>query len=235
MDINYQITLILFFAAFLGGISVFMFQFKDEKKFKLLLSFSGSYLFAICVLHLIPEIFAEGNTSAGMFILLGFFLQLLLEFLSGGIEHGHIHNHKTSRKIPIAVMLGLCLHAMVEGMPFGQDFDNESLLKPLLAGIVLHKAPIAFVFMSFIIKGELNIFKSVGLLLLFALMSPLGILMSNLPFINTLSLNQLLAVVVGIFLHVSTTILFESSDNHRFNFYKFIIIIFGAALAFLNF
>jgi len=77
MDINYQITLILFFAAFLGGIAVFMFQFKDEKKFKLLLSFSGSYLFAICVLHLIPEIFAEGNTSAGMFILLGFFLQLL--------------------------------------------------------------------------------------------------------------------------------------------------------------
>jgi len=235
MDINYQIILVLFFAAFLGGISVFLFKLHNEKKIKLLLSFSGSYLFAICVLHLTPEIFAQGNTSAGMFILLGFFLQLLLEFLSGGIEHGHIHTHKSTSKIPVAVMLGLCLHAMVEGMPFGQHFENESLLKPLLTGIVLHKAPIAFVFMSFLIQGELKVFRSIGLLLLFALMSPLGILMANLPYINSIGLDNLLAIVVGIFLHVSTTILFESSDNHRFNLYKFIIIIFGAALAFLNF
>ena len=90
MDINYQIILVLFFAAFLGGISVFLFKLHNEKKIKLLLSFSGSYLFAICVLHLTPEIFAQGNKSAGMFILLGFFLQLLLKFLSGGIEHGQI-------------------------------------------------------------------------------------------------------------------------------------------------
>ena len=232
---DYQLILILFFAAFFGGLSVFLFKSQDEKKIKLLLAFSGSYLFAICILHLTPEIFAQGNASAGIFILLGFFLQLLLEVLSGGIEHGHIHVHRSKSTMPVAVLLGPCLHAIVEGMPLGQHHENEDLLNTLLTGIVLHKIPIAFVFMSFMVQGEMNILRSIGLLLLFALMTPIGVLMANFPFIINLGLANLLAVVVGIFLHVSTTILFESSDNHRFNIYIFIIIIFVASLAFLNF
>jgi len=232
---NIQLILILFFAAFLGGLLVFLFKSQDENKIKLLLSFSGAYLFAICVLHLTPEIFAHENHNAGVFILLGFFFQLLLEFLSGGIEHGHIHSHKSKTTIPFAVLLGLCLHALVEGMPFGHNHDHNSTLNSLLAGVVLHKMPIAFVFMTFMVKSKLKLYKSIGLLLLFALMTPLGVLLSNLPFIHNLGLSNLLAIVVGIFLHVSTTILFESTDNHRFNIYKFIIIIFGASLAFLNF
>jgi hypothetical protein len=39
---------------------------------------------------------------------------------------------------------------------------------------------------------------------------------------------------VGIFLHISTTILFESSENHRFNLIKFLVIILGAGLAFMG-
>jgi hypothetical protein len=40
-----------------------------------------------------------------------------------------------------------------------------------------------------------------------------------------------MAVVVGIFLHISTTILFESSENHRFNLIKFVVILMGAGFA----
>jgi hypothetical protein len=36
-----------------------------------------------------------------------------------------------------------------------------------------------------------------------------------------------LAFVIGIFLHISTTILFESDQNHRFNFIKLLSIILG--------
>jgi hypothetical protein len=39
--------------------------------------------------------------------------------------------------------------------------------------------------------------------------------------------NIILAMVVGIFLHISTTILFESDENHGFNLKKFVVIILG--------
>ena len=40
-----------------------------------------------------------------------------------------------------------------------------------------------------------------------------------------------LAIVIGIFLHVSTTILFESSEGHKFNAYKMFAITLGLAIA----
>jgi zinc and cadmium transporter len=38
---------------------------------------------------------------------------------------------------------------------------------------------------------------------------------------------RIMAVVIGIFLHISTTILFESGAGHRFNLYKMAAIITG--------
>ena len=44
----------------------------------------------------------------------------------------------------------------------------------------------------------------------------------------------LLAMVIGIFMHVSTTILFESSEDHHYNRRKGIAILLGAGLAALG-
>jgi hypothetical protein len=41
----------------------------------------------------------------------------------------------------------------------------------------------------------------------------------------------IIGVLVGILLHVSTTILFESESGHKFNLMKFVIILAGIALA----
>jgi hypothetical protein len=43
-----------------------------------------------------------------------------------------------------------------------------------------------------------------------------------------------MAMVIGIFLHISTTILFESTDGHKFSFTKIITIIIGTLLAILS-
>jgi len=45
---------------------------------------------------------------------------------------------------------------------------------------------------------------------------------------------ELMAFVIGIFMHISTTILFESSDIHRFNLAKLGAIIVGTGLAILS-
>lgn len=71
-------------------------------------------------------------------------------------------------------------------------------------------------------------------------MPPLGAMASSLLSNNamvdvSLYYDKIMAVVIGIFLHVSTTILFESDHDHRFNLKKLIIVILGASLAFLHF
>ena len=72
------------------------------------------------------------------------------------------------------------------------------------------------------------------LLFLFAIMTPLGVYAGNI--FGTLSAfkEEIMAMVIGIFLHISTTILFESTDGHKFSFQKIITIIIGSAIAILS-
>jgi len=211
----------------------------DPNKLKLLIAFSGAYLLSITALHLLPEVFTGDDRGAyfGSFVLVGFFIQVMLEYLSGGIEHGHAHTHR-SAGLPVGLMIGLCLHAFLEGMPLGggdaghshHGHSHSHGLEPLLMGIVLHKYPVAMVFLAMLLNSGLAKAKAFGLLAVFAAMAPLGTLLSGVEMVAQYN-RESLAIVIGIFLHVSTTILFESSEGHRFNAYKMIAIAAGLALS----
>lgn len=206
----------------------------DPNKLKLLIAFSGAYLLSITALHLLPEVFTGDDRGAyfGSFVLVGFFIQVMLEYLSGGIEHGHTHTHR-SAGLPVGLMIGLCLHAFLEGMPLGGGDAGDSHthgLEPLLLGIVLHKYPVAMVFLAMLLNSGLAKAKAFGLLAVFAAMAPLGTLLSGVEMVGQYN-RESLAIVIGIFLHVSTTILFESSEGHRFNAYKMVAIAAGLALS----
>ena len=43
---------------------------------------------------------------------------------------------------------------------------------------------------------------------------------------------EITAIAIGVFLHVSTTILFESSKNHQFNISKMSAVVIAIVLAF---
>jgi hypothetical protein len=43
--------------------------------------------------------------------------------------------------------------------------------------------------------------------------------------------DQIMGVVIGIFLHISTTILFESSVDHKFNLKKIVAVLLGVTIA----
>ena len=231
---------LLFITIVISGSSVFAFKQINQKQLKLLLSFSGSYLFALTVLHLIPEVYKGSDHTIGIFIFAGFFLQIILEFFSEGIEHGHIHIHKNQNAaFPYGVMIGLCLHSFMEGMPLVQKFDESSTQNSLLAGIIFHHIPVAIALMSMLLQSGIQKKSAVFFLVLFALMAPTGALTSTLlgsgDFQNLpLFYNRMMAMVIGIFLHISTTILFESYGEHRFNFLKLLIILLGGGLAFLS-
>jgi zinc transporter ZupT len=230
------ILLLLSICALTGGIAVFFVKKDNNKKLKLILSFSGAYLFGITVLHLLPDVYHNDKSHiVGLFILGGFILQILLEQFSQGIEHGHIHLHNHDKSFPWGIMLSLCFHAFLEGMPLTAK-NNEQLV----FGIALHHIPAAFALGSVLLGQNINNNKTFILLIIFAAMSPLGYIFSY--SLSNGSINSLgnyypyiMGIVIGIFLHISTTILFESSVDHKFSIKKTVAVFLGVAIALLGF
>ena len=220
----------VFLSVGIGAVIVEIFKPTKSKNIQLLLTFSGAYLLAVSVIHLIPELFNQHpKDSIGIFILLGFLIQVLLEYFSKGIEHGHFHKQNI---IPISVMLSLCVHALLEGIPLGGKLEhNHSAHNALLTGILLHKAPVSIVLFSLFLQSGMGRIRAYFFLFIFALMAPIGVYSGHLFSELTLYANEIMAIVIGIFLHISTTILFESTDGHKFSFYKISAIIIGTILA----
>lgn len=233
------IVSILFISAFLAGLSVFFVKRDNTSLLKLILSFSGAYLFSITVLHLIPHVYISQDTRPeiiGLYILGGFLFQLVLEQFSQGIEHGHIHHH-AHNAFPLGIMISLCLHAFLEGMPLAAGHQAE-----LVFGIAIHHIPAAFALGSLLISTALSKTKIIVFLLLFAIMTPAGFLTSkgiSEGDIGNIAqyFDKIMAIVIGIFLHISTTILFESgsADHHKFNRKKMIAVLLGVLVSLANF
>lgn len=224
----------MFGSAALSGLVVLFFNLKFSKNIRLLISFSGAFLLAISVLHLIPEIYSNYTEKIGLFILVGFLLQLLLEFFSDGIEHGHFHSHKKSLiTFPFAIFISLCIHSFIEGMALvsPHDYHNHTNYS-LLTGIIIHKIPIAIVLSTMLISKNLSKTVFFVALFIFSISAPLGLFIAS---NNLLAIAEspsiILALAVGIFLHISTTILFETSEGHKFDLKKFVIIVLGFAIA----
>jgi len=219
----------LFLSVAIGAIIVEVFKPTKSKNIQLLLTFSGAYLLAVSVMHLIPELFNNNpSNNIGIFILGGFLIQILLEYFSKGIEHGHFHKQ---RVIPITVMISLCIHALLEGIPLGGGHLHDHTQDALLTGIVLHKAPVSIVLFSFFLQSGMSKLKAYFFLLVFAIMAPIGVYSGHLFSELAIYANEIMAIVIGIFLHISTTILFESTDGHKFSTIKIFAIITGSLLA----
>ncbi|MFM8347413.1 MAG: ZIP family metal transporter [Bacteroidota bacterium] len=233
--------LLLVAAALAGGYSAFLLPGLVGMRYRLALVFSGAYLFAITITHLLPELFHQdglSGTITGVLILAGFFFQQLLEYLSQGVEHGHIHIHKEGHAhLPssaVWVLLALSLHALMEGAMLTEGHTDNSTSGPLLGGILMHKIPEAFALVS-VLSCELRRREAILMLLLFSLASPVGLWVSTSlsteGMVNGTTLQGLFAFVCGSFLHISTTIVFESSADHHFNARKLAIAILGSACA----
>ena len=207
--------------------SLFVLFLKPSKKFvRLLLAFSGAYLLSVTILHLLPDVYVVHTDAkiVGIFILTGIILQSVLESFSKGAEHGHIHIHSDGKEFPTLLFVSLCLHAFSEGLPIHNADDN------LLWAIVVHKIPIAIVLTTFLLNTKYAKKTVFTFLIFFGLMSPLGLLLGDrIPFFTTYS-TEITALIIGVFLHISTIILFESTENHKFNLQKFIAILFGVIL-----
>ncbi|KIA95718.1 MULTISPECIES: ZIP family metal transporter [unclassified Flavobacterium] len=219
---NYLLPLL---SVLLGYIVALVLKPKDKTNLKLLLAFSGSFLLSLTVMHLLPEVYESHNHNIGLFIMLGILFQIILEFFSKGAEHGHVHGHAKMHQIPWLLFISLCIHAFLEGFPVSHHHD-------IVIGIAIHHLPIAIILTTFFVNAELNKKAIFAFMITFAIMTPLGTIASEyLPFLNDYY-TEITAVVIGILFHISSTIIFESSEGHKFNIAKISMIIFGIALAY---
>ncbi len=246
--------LVLFFTPLLSGLLIYLIPGGRTKSFRLLLVFAGAYLFGITVVHILPELYrGHGEVELiGLFVLGGFFLQQVLEHFTSGVEHGHLpvrhagihthehdhqHSHYHQQVSAIVLLTALCVHAFLEGamlaQPATMGFQYDA--NAILLGIALHRAPAAFALIT-VLSFQLNSRnKAIPYLIVFSVAAPIGLLISTYlveaEILSQSGLVLLYALVSGNFLHISTTIVFESSPEHRFNARKLTVAILGALVA----
>ncbi len=202
-----------------------------------------------------------GNEFVGLAVLAGFFLQQLLEYFTAGVEHGHMHTrrkhdhrshdhahehhpgkhrhqHASGRALSALVLLvALCVHAFLEGAMLAKPFQRDAFynLNAVLVGIVLHRMPAAFALMTVLAHQLRSRINALPHLIVFSLAAPAGLLLStylvNHKILSSNGLIYLYAVVCGNFLHISTTIVFEGSPEHRFDAKRMAVVVMGALAA----
>jgi zinc transporter ZupT len=214
------------YAILIGVVIAFLTKKQKSIGTKLLLSFSGAFLLALTLFDLLPEVYEHLEAKrTGLFIMCGILLQIILEFLSKGAEHGHVHIHKQDTQFPWLLFISLCIHSFLEGFPIHEHND-------MVYGVLIHKIPIAALIGAFLLESSYTRLQIIAFLTIFAAMTPLGTFISNtMPFISDYT-DIINAVVIGIFLHISTTILFETGEGHKFNLSKLVAICLGILIAY---
>lgn len=212
--------------AVLIGVILAHFLKKDTKITESLLIFSGAYLLCVTILHNFPLLYQKGELTVWIFIIIGIVIQMILESFSKGVEHGHIHHNE---KLSLPIVVGLMAHAFLEGMPLGESHDHGNIV----AAIAIHKIPVATILYFYLSSIFKNTAKTYIAMLLFAFMTPLGSLISHYTVLNHYPY-YILALVSGVFIHISTTILFENSNTaHRLSWQKLIMIFLSVVLVLL--
>jgi zinc transporter ZupT len=229
----------IFFTSILSGWVAYKVRLKNLYWIRISMGFSGAYLLSVAILHLLPEVFEHEQKFIPFFVLGGFFIQLIIEYFSKGLEHGHIHTANTEHshhhsKI-YTIMIGITIHGIIEGLPLsGTGFRHHEAVQNMYLGIILHHIPSAFVLVTMLKNTHFNPKQILLILILTSFAVPLGAILGKTLFQESLSMyfHYLMAVVVGVFLHLSTTILFEAAEpDHQYRFRKFIAVCMGIALA----
>lgn len=214
-------------AVLLGFFLVLLFKPKKKKNLKLLLAFSGAFLLGTTIYEFLPSVFNHSDNSKqiSVCIVIGILFQICLEFFSKGAEHGHVHLNEKNNKFPLSLFISLSLHSIFEGVPL---HGHEAVLY----GVFIHKIPIALILTIFLLNTSLERYKVFIFIFLFAIMTPIGSLVVEKLNLTLNQINYISAITIGIFLHISTTILFESTEGHKFNLVKLLIIVLGLASAY---
>ncbi|MBE0636366.1 ZIP family metal transporter [Candidatus Bipolaricaulota bacterium] len=205
---------------------------------------AGGFFLGAALLHLLPEAqeslaVVEGPLPWAMILcLVGFLLILLLEKLASAGGH-HLPDTKTLSKrnplYPYVLTIVLSLHSIIAGYALGAGATMNMVMIIFLAE-VSHKLSAAFALGVSLVRSGMDALHLRRVLLLFALMTPFGILLGE--FVSSRIQGQtsdlvsgiVNAIAAGTFLYVAIVdIIHEEFESQERLWEKFALLVCGLA------
>ncbi len=143
---------------------------------RLLLAFGTGVLLGAAFFHMIPEAAEALGDGIGAAVLAGFLLIYVLErfvMMHPCEEEGCSFHH-----MGVAAFCGITLHALIDGIALGAGLSIPSLSMAVTLAIVLHKLPASLSLSGILLHCEYPRGRIVGMILLFALATPIGAALS---------------------------------------------------------
>ncbi len=135
-------------------------------------SFGSGILLGTAFLHMLPEAGELLGESIGFSVLAGFLMLLIVEkfvMVHPCEEMGCDFHH-----LGLSAYIGISLHSLVDGLALGASLSDARLSLVVFLAILVHKIPYAFSLGSLLSLGNHSRKRLVGMILCFALLTPLG-------------------------------------------------------------
>lgn len=227
-------SLLLFGAAAAGGLMPLI-QRPGRRFEAFTLSFGAGIMIGTGFVHLIPEAVELVGISAGLAVLTGYLTLLVFEkfVMIHPCEEMDCHFHH----LGLSAYLGISLHSLVDGLAVGSSLGSLALSTVVFLSILVHKVPYSYALGSLLCLGNRSRTRLVTMILAFALMTPLGAILTHL-LIHELpegALGYAMAFSAGNFLFVATSDLLPQIRLHdRRERRQLVYLLAGAGLAVLG-
>jgi len=215
--------LIIVLISVLGGLLPLYRRRWSDKGLSLLLGFGGGVLLGASFFYMWPEVTNEiGGRMGGVSVLLGFLLMLLLEKFILVHPCEETEFECDFHTVGIAAFIGISFHSLLDGIAFGSSSTLPYLGSIVFTALLFHKVPEGISLASILLMGGYGRRRIVYLILVSALMTPIGALLSffGLKALNgkAIAIAFAIGVSAGVFLAIATSDLLPQAhrnSNHR--------------------
>ncbi len=207
----------IFASAMAGGLVPLLRRW-TQPQLTLLISFSAGIILGVVFLDLLPE---AASITPHFFtaVLVGFTLLLALEKFV--LIHPHEKDEWADRRSGLTAYVGISLHSLLDGVALGSSAMVPTLGPVVLWAIAAHKIPNTFSLVSILLYFGFSRRYTLLLLIVFALLTPLGGALALLALRNASPeiLGFAVGVAAGTFLFIATSDLLPHAHAHHENRY----------------
>ena len=206
-------VILLFGASAAGGlIPVFRPEIRRSEGF--IFSFGSGILLGTGFLHMMPEAGALLGGSLGLAVLAGFLMLLVIEKFV--MVHPCEELACDFHHLGMSAYLGISLHSLVDGLALGASLGDFRLSVVVFGAILFHQIPYAYSLGSLLCLGDHTRQRLVVLILAFAVLTPLGAVLTWLASrsLPETMLGWALGFSAGNFLFIATSDLLPQLKLH---------------------